>query len=178
LSSLDLATNVAPLQQIRHVKETRMPAVSEITQIVMAATAFIAVIVSPLVSVYVARRQIRASVVSNSRQQWINSLRDAMAEFLAKNMMARTLNRQAHADESSFPRYEETLRLGTKIELLLNPNEPEHAEVIKLIGEILSTTSRSSCVPEDFDVQRHVDRIVELSQVIFKRAWDTVKRGH
>jgi len=46
--------------------------------IVSAITALVAVIVSPLVSIIVAKNQISASVVSSSRQVWINRLRDEL----------------------------------------------------------------------------------------------------
>jgi hypothetical protein len=59
-----------------------------------AATALAAVVIGPLVTIYatnkqnettlrVARDQISASTVSASRQKWIDSLRDTIAEFLA-----------------------------------------------------------------------------------------------
>ena len=53
---------------------------SEVTATLTAATALVAVIVGPVISVYVARRQIRASAVLKNRQSWINALRDAIVE--------------------------------------------------------------------------------------------------
>jgi len=44
------------------------------TQIITTSTALVAVIVGPFVTMRVARRQIKASVVSANQQAWINAL--------------------------------------------------------------------------------------------------------
>jgi hypothetical protein len=46
---------------------------------VTACTALISAIVGPAVSYVVARRQIRASVISNNRERWTEALRDSVA---------------------------------------------------------------------------------------------------
>lgn len=50
--------------------------------VVSAITAIVAVIVGPLVSIFVAKNQINASVVSTNRQTWINRLRDELATLV------------------------------------------------------------------------------------------------
>jgi P pilus assembly chaperone PapD len=151
--------------------------IAQIVQIVTALTALVAVVVGPIVSIYVARRQIRASVVSNNRQQWIDNLRDTIADFLAKQLMVRSLSRQAHADESSIPRIEDVLRLVNKIELLVNPMEQDHAELVQLVCELGDAMNQEKEKNKSFDVDPHVKRIVALSQAILKREWERVKRG-
>jgi hypothetical protein len=50
---------------------------------VSAMTALTAAVLSPMVSLLVARMQIRATVISNNRERWIEALRDAVAEYVA-----------------------------------------------------------------------------------------------
>ena len=50
---------------------------------VTACTALISAVVGPAVSYVVARRQIRASVITNNRERWAEALRDSVAEYVA-----------------------------------------------------------------------------------------------
>ncbi len=150
---------------------------NDIVTILSACTALAAVIIGPIVSVRLARRQIHASVVSASRQTWINNLRDAIADYLAKQQMVRNLNVHGYADESSLPRIEETVRLTNRIELLINPKEQDHVELIALICRMTNTMNQQHEKNKDFDVDGHRKRIVELSQAILKREWERVKNG-
>ena len=50
---------------------------------VTVCTALVSAVVGPLVSYIVARRQIRASVISNNRERWTEALRDSVADYVA-----------------------------------------------------------------------------------------------
>src|SRR5215475_2592707 len=63
--------------------------------LITATTALIAGIGGPFVSFLVARRQIRATVISNNRELWIVALRDALAEYLALVMSTLLITRNA-----------------------------------------------------------------------------------
>jgi uncharacterized membrane protein len=157
-------------------KEAHME-ITQIVQLITAATALVAVVVGPIVSVYVVRRQIRASVVSTNRQQWINNLRDTVADFVAKQTMVRTLNSKSHADDSSISRIEETVRLAHRIELLINPKEADHAALVELIFQMANTMNQQNEKNKSFNAGDCTERIVKLTQAILKREWDRVKRG-
>jgi hypothetical protein len=158
-----------------------------ILQIVTAVTAFAAVIIGPLLTrrqiasaEEIARLQIRASVVSTNRQDWINTLRDAIAEFLSKEAMARTFNRLHHADAESLGRIQEVLRLNCKITLLINSRESDHARLVKLIDKMTNSINGSNKTSDEL---RQIDasindlriETVTLSQAILKREWERVK---
>ena len=51
--------------------------------LVSASTALVASIVGPFITLTVARRQYNATVISVSRQKWIETLRDTLAELIA-----------------------------------------------------------------------------------------------
>ena len=47
-----------------------------------ACTALIASVAGPIVSMLVSRQQIRASVISNNRERWVEALPDCLAEYV------------------------------------------------------------------------------------------------
>jgi len=141
---------------------------------ISAVTALVAVVVSPFVSVYVAKRHIRAAVVSANRQAWINQLREALAELVTGLRFLNLRSQGLDAQEQWVERYQRTFHLTSKIALLLNLAEADHKELhatIKQAGELLAGTV------DDEKLFAVTDRILELSQAILKREWERVKRG-
>jgi len=60
--------------------------------LVSAATALVASVVGPLVTLAVARRQFNATVISANRQKWIEALRDLLSH-LAQSILKREWER-------------------------------------------------------------------------------------
>jgi hypothetical protein len=148
----------------------------EVTQLITAITALAAVIVSPLIALYVSRLQFRGSVISNNRQQWINTLRDTIAQFLAKQQATRSRFDAKTLPHAEFlEHYEKAARLAYKIYLLLNPKESDHAELATCIARMLGSVDRSS--DPSFDFNAALGQVLDLSQEILKREWTRVKRG-
>lgn len=152
---------------------------SDTVQFITAATALVAVMVGPAVSLWVARRQIRASVVSSNRQAWINDLRSSIAEFLAEVNLASSIKQAGGHDEKWIERMQKIMQLNHKIDLLINPKESDHANLANLIGE--ATNAMAGAIRPKADTSDEWDkrnqRITELSQRILKREWDRVKLG-
>lgn len=148
-------------------------------QIITAATALAAVIVGPGVSIWVTKRQIRASVVSTNRQTWLNDLRNSIAEYLAEVNLASSIKHAGGHDEYGLQRIRRIMQLNHQIDLLINPKESDHAELAKLIGE--ATDAMTGILGSEADTsQKWDDRnrsITDISQRILKREWDRVKRG-
>ena len=51
--------------------------------LITATTALVASVMSPFVTLRVARRQFRANVISTNRQKWIDTFRDRLSELLS-----------------------------------------------------------------------------------------------
>jgi hypothetical protein len=150
--------------------------------LVSALTALISVIVGPLVSWRVAEKQIRASVVSENRQDWINTLRNNISEFQAKAKIATVEARLASDPNSSFAADPDSHNnamkaltlLANRIKLLINPTEEDHARLVTCVEELLEFCSDG----EPNDVKRHQElqnRITSVGQRILKREWERVK---
>ncbi len=104
--------------------------------VVSAITALVAVFVGPLVTLYVARHQLKASGVSSDRQQWINKLRDDLAA-LFKDIRHVT---PAYASDSilrseAISEHGQITGRVELINLLINPNENDHQELLYLIDK-------------------------------------------
>ena len=105
------------------------------------------------------------TIITNNRQEWVNSLRDEITSFLA--VVASTSPSQSIPDIPSDDMKKLWIH-SYKIELLINPKEDDHKELVRLIREEISnlTTSSDSTL---------ISEIILLSQKILKREWDRVK---
>lgn len=150
------------------------------TQIISAATALAAVVIGPLVSVYITKKQIRADVVSTNRQQWINSLRDQISIFIRDvRFLAIAYSVNAIEPREAWDRYEEMVLTLERLQLMLNPNEAEHVELLRLVSSAkeLVLDSMKSKESDGIELHRAADRIIPLSQQILKSEWVRVKNG-
>ncbi len=153
--------------------------ISAITAIISTLTALGAIIIGSIVSLKIAKRQISASTVTTSRQQWINNLRDTIADFLAKTSMVYCLAKKHYANDQSIPRIEQVSQLNNRIHLLINPNEDDHAKLASLVDDISKSLKLAQTEGKDLirDFGDKQDEVLILSQKILKREWERVKSG-
>ena len=98
--------------------------------------------------------------IAEFRQAWINNLRDEMAEFQSYGVHPET----NPANERLF------YKLGTKIELLMNPNDPDYPELQKQMYRFLAVSEGDT-----IDKYSQNAEFVALCQRILKREWDRLK---
>jgi hypothetical protein len=100
----------------------------------------------------------RSLSLANQRAAWIQRLRDEMALFQSWGMTPG-LN---HAERREF--YEH----GTRIELLMNPQDPDYQKLSELLNRLLEAASKETkyAVNAEF---------VEVCQRILKREWEVTK---
>lgn len=161
--------------------------------VISAATALVAVIMSPLVSWIIAERQINASNVSSKRQVWIDELRRDVAEALTlisriQELMRPSpeLNRDEHLDVFD-RRMEAELRateLLIRIKLRLNPNERVHKDLEEALRKLRNASPDPALGETDEDrraLQRHFvsarDEVLTITQQILKSEWNRVRMG-
>lgn len=179
----------------------------DLVPVISAVTALVAVIVSPLVSWMIAKRQIdiskrqidiakhqiTSSNVSSKRQVWIDDLRQDIAEALA--LMSRieelkrpnpNLNEREHLEVFD-RRMEAELRateLLMRIKLRLNPNEQVHNDLVSAFQAVGSASPDPQ--PGETDEERQKlqagfasarDDVLNITQTILKNEWNRVRRG-
>ena len=111
------------------------------------------------------QKRSQKTIITNNRQEWINSLRNEITSFLA--VIASTSPSQ---DSSDIPDSDmKSLWLHSyKIQLLLNPNEKDHEQLINKIRTEIDNLHKNN---ED----TLISEIISLSQEILKREWVRVK---
>ena len=124
----------------------------------------------------------RIAVRSVNRQSWINNLRDILSDLI-HNIPSSV------ADKGTLSRAKQYAGpLIFKVELLLNPSEPDHRALIALVRHFyripdigidetarkkLGLSNEELLNKEKFDHQK--SRLIRLSNAILKREWEQVK---
>jgi hypothetical protein len=106
-------------------------------------------------------------IVSNSRQQWINALRDELSSLISHLTEYRFVN-----SDRQFQIFSKVWAELYKIELLLNPTEDLHEKMIKELREIV-WLCHGNDQTSNFMEKREV--VLSLSKEILKQEWRRVK---
>jgi len=147
--------------------------------------AIVAVLVGPAVSWRIAKRQILAQVVSANRQNWIIDVRDTLAEFLRdSHSMVNAYKAKTYTVNEVFERFEKVTLATQRMELLLNPKEQDHSEIVDLMKSIcenlrtaLSDIHGGKEVTNDAERETAIDAITPIAQRILKSEWGRIKKG-
>jgi len=151
---------------------------------ISAGSALFGVSIGSLCSYFISRQQIKATVLSGNRQQWINTLRDCIADFqtkakiaiveadLASHVQTSTAANAGNHDDAM-----KTMRLlANIIALLINPKEADNAELLSRLNEL-----ETHCIdgnPGNREKEKLLQSsITTIGQRILKREWERVKKG-
>lgn len=144
--------------------------------------ALAAVIVGPVIAYLVAKRQIVAqtaiayrSVIAPMRQKWINDLRERIAEFIGEAAWIYMVHFQGPGAKAVVDVKPKALRmtvLRTQIELMLNPGEEDHQQLVKLIEAVRATAIEDLRVNE---FPQSVEALSVCAKKILKTEWKVVK---
>jgi len=151
---------------------------------VTACTALISAVVGPAVSYVVARRQIRASVISNNRERWTEALRDSVAEYVAlllsasmvKLTIAQDPLKALGEDHALLQVFERTVLVKNKILLMTNPNASRYMELCNVIEATYQ--SLISDDPQSLPkIHLASEAITRAGREVLNAEWIRVKRG-
>lgn len=157
-----------------------------LVSLVSAFTALTASITGPLVTLYVARAQIRASVRSANRQKWIEEFRDTIAHLCGQIAATTQVREKVFKDgrvsiseEAEILReFERLIFTSTKVRLMINPLDREHNDLISKVNDVL-ILFRSATINEDIQdsAREKALRIVDVTLMIIRNEWARVQRG-
>jgi hypothetical protein len=156
------------------------PAVlAAIASTLSAITAIAAVIISPAITYFTVRKQIRANLVSANRQSWIDKLRDELSE-LFELLTWQYLQRPGTLSGEEGYRYEAEKRsrirlLINRIRLRLNPQEGDSRTLVKNLQALQRFAAAGASSSTDFDGE--MEAAVGKAQDILKAEWRRVKKG-
>lgn len=138
--------------------------------------AALAVVVGPMVSWAISKRQVRSLLEVSSRQitapmqqAWINKLRELLAELTSSTLHYYVAGYENRTDEE----YRHLTLLESHIELMLNPNEEEDHQ--RLVGLMRSMLNEIRSGKSDEFPNLHTE-VIALSQEILKSEWDRVQK--
>jgi len=116
-------------------------------------------------SIFEEHERSQKTIIANNRQEWINELRDEITRFLTVVALippSQELTQISEIEQKSLWLH------NYKIQLLLNPNEDDH---IELVGKIKDEINNLIACNEE----TLISDIISISQKILKREWDRVK---
>ncbi|MEQ5127017.1 hypothetical protein ABN225_09480 [Providencia alcalifaciens] len=140
-----------------------------------------------------AREQLRAELVSSSRQNWINELRDNAARYISvanklNNLQILITNEFRKHDQKDEAYYRQIRMdatniksdltfLKTKIEMLLNPIENESNEVISALNDYTEISNNFKPGDDhDFDkIMKVIKNLKYNIKLISKAEWVKIK---
>ncbi len=150
-----------------------------LTALISFLSAIIGVAIGSFVSLRISKRQFAATVLSGNRQQWINTLRDTIAEFQSSTV--QIFSDRFYRDDK--PSAQEHLRkveritfLRAKANLLINPVEEDHKKLVELINEALAIALLKKTEAADRMTELQWS-LTTVAQGILKREWNRVKEG-
>ncbi len=149
-------------------------------EMVTAVTALVAVVVGPLLSIYVAKKQINAAALSTNRQEWINKLRNVLSELITiVRHVPPAYAANSITNQEAIAKHGELTEKVELVKLLLNPKEADHQELVRLISSA-STQVKDAINQRQANastLENAAERVVAQSQIILKREWERVKKG-
>jgi len=126
------------------------PAIIPILSLVVAV---LAVFVGPFISWKVAKRQIEASsavarsqMLGPMRQAWINELRELVSEIASSCLHYWQAGFEDRTDEE----YKRITDIEHKIQLMINPKEKDHQELVAKIKLMVQSLSRGKEGDDEF----------------------------
>jgi hypothetical protein len=153
--------------------------------LVSAVTALVASIFGPFVTLYIARTQIRATVIAANRQKWIDAFRETIATFCSqvaaivqvREKIIEGEKIRLSADLDVLHKFEALIYTLTKIRLMTDPLDEQH---LRLLGIMEGLLSAMRTAPVAANIQPEIEatarQVTDLSLVILRREWVRVKR--
>ena len=138
--------------------------------------AFVAAIVS-LIGLILGKEQ----KTSEFRREWINGLRDEIAQFVTNvtaisDQVKRSFSDDNEKLETLAPYYVSVNSASNSIRLRLNPDEPSSKEILDLMDEI-EESSASDTTISCSNIACLEGRLITFAQKLLKSEWRRVKSG-
>ena len=135
-------------------------------------------------SINVARRQIRATVIANNQERWIEALRDALAEYIGAVISAglfeaesrNAVDAMVRDDQEFRMTAERVLLVRSKILLMTNPNEDCDRQLWQSIEAVHSAVVTKQ-VRTLQQWRTRVDAFTAAGHAVLRVEWARVKQG-
>lgn len=116
--------------------------------------------------------ELKASINTKNRQDWMNQFRDAVSEYISVVVVAST-NLQVNNDVVRLT-ITKLMELQTRLDLLLHPEREKEKEIIACYSALtaLLLLEESKKTKDHADkMGKHKEKLVELSRLVLERNW-------
>lgn len=150
--------------------------------ILSAIAAVAALVISPFITFWTTRAQIRANLVSANRQAWINALRDDLSELFELVTWLFLLRPGTHSGEEGYKyvaeRRSRIRLLKNRVRLRLNPNEATSTALLASIEKLHTLAHGGATTDErENEFNDQMESSVASAQEIMRAEWKRVKKG-
>lgn len=133
-------------------------------------------VIVAVITYVITKKQATNTIVIQSRQKWIDDLRNCISLYIAKAEMISMLELD---DDQYFDHFTELSQTQNKIALMLNPYEKEHNGVIIIMEEIRELIHEED-IDED-ELEKSLDKkivdLLKVAQGVLKNEWSIIKTG-
>ncbi len=151
---------------------------TEIISVLSLVVAIFAVFVGPLISLKISKKQIESAqktaklqTLGPMRQVWINSLRDMIADITSRCLHYWQTGTYQDLENVE---YGEINHIRHKLELMLNPKEEKHRNLITAI-KLMTETAGAESAKEDEPFFESYNAVMKLSKEVLKEEWNVIK---
>jgi len=147
---------------------------SLVTGALVGASSILSAWLSGRATVQAAEKKARAEFLSNRRQEWLDTIRDHLAEFMARaNRLHAEQNKDAIAND---PKGQDDVQrlalLRHKIDLMLSVHEEQHME----LSRALEAAARAAIESDRRKYDKACAALTDAGRAVTKDAWEEAKR--
>jgi hypothetical protein len=113
----------------------------------------------------------RQNVLSANRQEWIDKLRHSISRLSSRMLVVGT-NKPKGLDE-----YEEIMEIVSRVELMLNVNDPKDSHLIEILRVLPGQIYNYSKGDKKIEINKIRREIIDSTKIILKTEWERVKKG-
>ncbi|MBV8593816.1 MAG: hypothetical protein JOZ27_05915 [Caulobacteraceae bacterium] len=154
--------------------------------LITATTALVASIMSPTVTLTVARRQFQANVIATNRQKWIDGFRDRVSELLSLMNAAQVIKRHSIASWRGglgpvasnlglAEKFERAYMALSEIRLMTNGADADHQRLNEALETALAHLQHDEM--RDRELADSIEAVIALGRTIIRHEWGRVKKG-
>jgi hypothetical protein len=151
---------------------------------ITATSALVSGIAGPLVSMRLAQHQAKATVLSTSRERWIEALRDAISEYVSVAAGVATLEADSGGTIGEIARVTDESRsaaarmilVRSKILLITNPDRNNHS----VLHQSIEAVDRALISRQPMTLQQWqllLEAITHAGRTLLKEEWQRFERG-
>jgi uncharacterized paraquat-inducible protein A len=135
---------------------------------IAAIVALFSLIISPIVTYKIAKKQISTTVLSNERKEWINSLQSDISAFVSQAMfLASGYHSLFYPKEKTVEILEQVFALHIQIQLKLNLSISSHKNLEEIVNKIASELEKLSTKSEDYNlIVKYLEEIVPSTRIV------------